>query len=180
MNGIAKLAEQPQVQMIDILAGYRVGEITRSLGNTYRERPGAQLRACFANMWDNELLRVYQRKYYDRSEEYVKNAVKDSIIKLLGPCTFEETQDPAQVRVNNVTAAPVADYQIRITNQRITYGYYRIDNCAFIVPLDMKRDQNPAPYAWVLARESAPKAFEFYLQEYDRMFSEALSVYSRT
>lgn len=175
INGIAKLAERPDLRMVDVLAAYRVGEITRSLGAAFRTRAEVQLRACFANMWDKDLFNIYHRKYYDRSEDYVRNAVRDSISKLIGPCDFDDAA--GRLRVQNITNPPAGNYQLRLTDQRITYGYYRIDECAFIVPLDMKRDQNPAPFGWVLPRESAPKAFDFYLQEYDRMFSEAMNVY---
>src|SRR5439155_22008156 len=125
--------------------------------------------------WDEHLVAVYRRKYYDRTPEYMKEAVKNSIERLLGQ---NELQENPEIRVLRLLGdPPVADYQLRLTSQRITYGYYRVDNCMFIVPLDLKRSQNPAPFAWVLARESAPKAFEHYLQEFDRTFAEAKSIF---
>jgi hypothetical protein len=84
--------------------------------------------------------------------------------------------DNGRVSVVNVHP-PRAKYEIRLTPQRITYSFYRIDDVAFLVPLDMKRAQNPAPLAWALAKDTAPRAFAHYLQEYETMFSEAIQVY---
>ena len=81
------------------------------------------------------------------------------------------------IKVTSLSNPPQARYEIRLTSQRITYGYYRVDGFAFLVPLDMKRDQNPAPFAWVVPQDTAPRTFEHYLQEYDRMFAEALRVF---
>lgn len=74
---------------------------------------------------------------------------------------------------------PPAGYAISLTSQRITYSYYRIDDVAFIVPLDMKTAQDPAPLAWVLDRETAPRAFDHYRTEYDRLFEEAPRVFPK-
>ncbi len=176
INAIARLAEAREARMIDVLAAYRVGEIARVLDG-FRRSAETQLRACFGNMWDAALVAVYQRKYHDRSSNYIRDAVMDSVSRLLGPCEFDEPSAGHCLRAKNLKDPPRAEYQIRLTSQRITYGFYRIDNYAIIVPLDMKKSQNPAPFAWVLPRESAPKAFDHYVQEFDRMFSEADSVF---
>jgi len=174
-DGIARLAGSASARAIDLLAAYRVGEVRRVIDD-FKQRDDAKLRACFANMWDEELLRIYQRKYFDRDSDYIKNAVKESIQGLLGPCKIE-TSSPNAIRVTGVEKPPKAQYEIRLTNQRITYGYYRIDGVAFIVPLDMKRVQNPAPLVWVLDQETAPQAFQYYVNDYERMFEEAIHVF---
>jgi hypothetical protein len=131
-------------------------------------------------MWDGELVRAYQRKYYDRQDDYIRNALKESIEYLIGPCEIQAIDGASgqqEIKVTSLSDSPQARYEIRLTSQRITYGYYRVDRFAFLVPLDMKRAQNPAPFAWVVAQETAPRTFEHYLQEYDRMFAEALRVF---
>ena len=131
-------------------------------------------------MWDDELLKAYQRKYHDRTGDYIRSAVKESIEFLIGPCDVQVANGASgqkEIKVTSRADPPPAKYEIRLTNQRITYSYYRIDQFAFLVPLDMKREQNPAPLAWVVAQDTAPRTFEHYLQEYDRMFSEALRVF---
>ena len=178
-EGITRLAARDEARVIDVLAAYRIGEIRRVL-DRFRQRPEAQLRACFGNMWDDELLRAYQRKYYDRNDDYIRNALKESIEFLIGPCEVQVivgASGQQEIKVTSLSNSPQARYEIRLTSQRITYGYYRVDGCAFLVPLDMKRDQNPAPLAWVVAQDTAPRTFEHYLQEYERLFAEALRVF---
>lgn len=174
-DGIARLAESTSARNIDLLAVYRVGELRRVLDN-FREREDATLRACFANMWDDDLVRAYQRKFYDRTADYMRNALTESFQGLLGPCRVE-TESPEHIRITDIERPPNARYMIRLTSQRITYSYYRVDNVSFVVPLDMKREQNPAPLVWVVEQETAQSAFEFYKREYDQMFEEAINVY---
>jgi hypothetical protein len=175
-GAIARLASDPNAREIDILASYRVGEIRRALDG-FRERGDARLRACFANMWDDALLATYQRKYSDRTADHIRNALRESIEFLLGPCKIE-AQAADRIMASELTAPPEAKYELRLTSQRITFGYYRIDQTAFIVPLDMKKSQNPSPLVWMLRRESAPRAFDHYLAEYNQMFQEGLNVFS--
>jgi hypothetical protein len=175
-QAIAQLASNPNAQSIDILASYRVGEIRRALDD-FKNRGNANLRACFANMWDVELATVYRRKFYDRTIDHMRNAVSESIQGLLGTCNIE-VRSKEEIIISNVEEPPTANYNLRLTPQRITFGYYRVDDVAFIVPLDMRRSQNPAPLAWVIERQTAPRAFNYYLEEYNRMFEESLSIYS--
>jgi hypothetical protein len=129
IEGITRLAARDDACVIDILAVYRVGEIRRVLDG-FRQRKEAQLRACFANMWDSELLRAYQRKYYDRTDDYVRNALKESIEFLVGPCKVQVTVDASgqqDIKVTSLSDSPQARYEIRLTSQRITDGYYRVD-----------------------------------------------------
>src|ERR1700674_802412 len=173
--GIARLAGASTARSIDILAAYRVGEIRRALDD-FRDRQDATLRACFANMWDNELLAAYQRKYHDRTADQIRSALKESLEFLIGPCEIRE-QGGDHVIVPTSAKPPAAKYEIRLTNQRITFSYYRIDDIAFMVPLDMKLAQNPPPLAWVVDRETTPRAFAYYLDEYGRVFAEGLRVF---
>jgi hypothetical protein len=174
-GGIGRLAAASGAREIDILVAYRVGEIRRYLDG-FRQRKGARLRACFANMWDSALLSAYQRKYFDRNAEQIRNGLRESIEFLMGGCTVN-VQAPDQISLTNLQAPPAATYDLRLTSQRITFGYYRIDQTAFIVPLDMKKAQDPSPLVWVLTREVAARAFDHYLEEYNQMFEEALHVF---
>lgn len=175
IDGIQRLGKRAEVREIDVLAAYRVGEIRRVL-DEFRKNPAKRLRACFANCFDEELVQAYRRKYYDRSSEHVRAALRESIEFLLGPCDIE-VRGPDEILVSNLKDAPQADYEIRLTSQRITFGYYRIDGVAFWVPLDMKRSQNPAPLAWVLSSDATPGPFQYYKTEFDSVFQEATHVY---
>jgi hypothetical protein len=174
-EGVQRLAARDTAERIDILAAYRVGEIRRVLDG-FKRKEGAKLRACFANMWDEPLLAAYSRKYTDRTPDHIHAALKESIHFLLGKCNVE-ISSANEVVVTDVEDAPAADYQIRLTGQRITFGYYRIDEVAFMVPLDMKKAQNPAPLAWAMSRETMPRTFDAYLAEFHQMFEEAVHVY---
>jgi hypothetical protein len=177
--GIIPLLESPEARSIDILASYSLLRLGPNLLNALKTRDKASLRACFANMWDDALLASYRRKYYDRAPEQIRAKLEKSIKELLGPCEIHlnELQRPV---ISAVEKPPTASYNIRLTDQRITFGYYRIDDVAFLVPLDMKLSQNPAPMAWVLDRGTAPEVFDNYLAEYNQMFREAYSVFSGT
>jgi len=174
-DGIARLAADEHVQQIDILVAYRVGDIRRVLDD-FRKRAGGRLRVCFADMWDNELLSVYQRKYVDRDADSIRNALRDSIRGLLGSCDLDEKEGKL-VGVSNLRDVPQAHYEVRLTGQRLTYSFYRVDRVAFVIPLDMKTDQNPAPAAWAIAQDTAPRTYQHYLEEITRMFAEARCVY---
>jgi len=172
---IMRLGGSPNATEIDIVAAYRVGELRRVL-DSYRKRSGSQLRACFGNFWDESLAEAYRRKFYDRDAAYMRAAVQESIRGLLGPCELELNADRCLI-ATSVVDPPAGKYDIRLTSQRITFGYYRIDGVAVMVPLDMKRAQNPAPYAWVIDSATSPRTFEHYRYQYDQMFSEASRVY---
>lgn len=176
-DGIARLAADERVQQIDILVAYRVGDIRRVLDD-FRKRPGGRLRVCFADMWDDELLKVYQRKYTDRNAHYIRSALHESIQGLLGPCDLE-VKNGSVVGVTNVREVPQAHYEVRLTSQRLTYSFFRVDRVAFVIPLDMKTDQNPAPVAWAVAQDTAPRTYQHYLEEFSRMLAEARCVYPR-
>lgn len=174
-QAIQRLAAIQSSKEIDVLSAYRIGDIRRALSE-FRQRPVARLRACFANMWDAPLLAAYKRKYYDREDKYIQDAVVDSIQQLLGPCKVTPL-DPNVISVTELTEPPAANYEIYLTQQRITFGYYRIDDNSFVVPLDMKKKQDPSPPVWVLPRDLAPRAFEKYLGEYEQVLREALRVF---
>ena len=174
-EGIQRFAKNPIAKSIDLLAAYRVGEIKRPLEELWKSEEGRTVRVCFANMWDEELLQAYQRKFHDRDATHIQNAVIESIKSLLGPCDVIWVD--GKITITNVARPPRAKYEIRLTSQRITYSYYRVDDTAFLVPLDMKLAQNPAPLVWTLAKEAGPRAFDHYLREYETMFSEAIQIY---
>lgn len=105
-------------------------------------------------MWDDALLEAYRRKFYNRDAKYMRDAVIDSIRNLLGICDVNVT--PAgTVIINDLKEPPAASYEIYLTSQRVTFGYYRIDENAFVVPLDMKKSQDPAPRMGDAARSCA-------------------------
>lgn len=172
---ILRLAGSPSAKELDIIAAYRLGDIRRVL-DSYRRRSASQLRACFANFWDESLAEAYRRKFYDRDADYMRAAVQESIRSLLGPCDLKQNTNNDLV-ASAVADPPSGDYDIRLTAQRITFGYYRIDGVAVLVPLDMKRAQNPAPYAWVIDSATAPRTFSHYLDQYNQMFAEASRVF---
>ncbi|HEX8115987.1 MAG TPA: hypothetical protein VF521_01830, partial [Pyrinomonadaceae bacterium] len=121
---------------------------------------------------------IYRRKFGEHvGVDYERGALTESILKLFGDQGSVEVTDAAHIRLKGLTDPPKAKYDIRLTGQRITYGYYRIDDVAFVVPLDMKKSQDPAPFAWIIERQTAPLAFQHYLEEFQRMFEEALLVY---
>ena len=174
-NGIIRLVQEQSAQEIDIVVAYRIGEFRRVL-TEFRKRPESRLRVCFANLWDDALLEIYRRKYFDRDAAYMRNALQESIRGLLGPCDIEYSEQNG-VQITNLQDAPAASYQIAFTDQRITYSFYRVDDIAFVVPLDMKRTQDPAPLAWSFAKDTAPRTYRQYVQEYEQFFSEAKRVY---
>jgi hypothetical protein len=176
-NSVSRLAEQGSARSIDVLAAYRVGDIHRKL-DQFKQRDDAKMRVCFGNMWDDDLLKAYQRKFFDRDADHIRNAVRESIERLLGPCQWQ-INGPNDIKVTPSNWQGKATFDIRLTSQRITYGYYRIDSAAFIVPMDMKKSQNPPPLAWAIEEETAALPFAHYLAEFDRMFSEALPVFPR-
>jgi hypothetical protein len=115
----------------------------------------------------------YQRKYFDRNADDVRNAITESIKGLLG--SGEITVADRGISVTNIGRA-TAKYDFRLTEQRITFSYYRVDDVAFVVPFDMKRSQDPAPQALLFSKAIAPAPFEFYLTEFVTAFGEANSV----
>jgi hypothetical protein len=84
--------------------------------------------------------------------------------------------DGQKVIVTDLTDPPVANYDLRLTDQRITFGYYRVNETSFVVPLDMKKQKDPAPLAWVVEKETAPGAYDSYLRGYGKVFEEATHV----
>lgn len=176
VNGIARLAEKSDAQAIDLLAAYRVGEIRNVVG-AFRQRDGAKLRVCFANLFDDALCEIYRRKYYDRTPEQLRAYLLESIELLLAPCKVEvHCKD---VIVSEVQQPPAADFDIRLTNQRITFSYYRVNEISFVVPLDMKKTKEPSPLVWVVEKETAPVPYDAYLKEYNTVFEDATRVQIR-
>ena len=72
--GIFPMASHADAKEIDILAAYNVGGIASGI-EEFKQRGHARLRACFGNMFDDELLRAYRRKYYNRSGDQNRNFI---------------------------------------------------------------------------------------------------------
>lgn len=174
VNAIARLAEKPDAREIDLLASYRIGEVRNVIGE-FKKRENARLRVCFANFFDDALCEAYRRKYYDRTSKQLRDYLLESIELLFSPCKV--TANGQEVFVTDLQAPPKAEFDIRLTSQRITFSYYRINETSFVVPLDMKRVKEPSPLVWVVERETAPLAYDAYLREYNTVFQEATRVH---
>ncbi len=189
-GAIAALMQDPSVHEIDILVAYRVIDVFRSM-RKFRSNPKARLRLCMADMMDRHLSAIYRRKYVDRKEGYLEEAVRDSIRHVLigesdpkeaGKIVLVDLKPPTQdrrreVRIGNLVDPPKANYEIYLSPQRITFSYYRIDDISFVIPLDMKSGKGPAPYVWTISKERNPRLFEYYLQtEYEAVIRSAKTV----
>ena len=69
----------------------------------FKSRSDAKMRVCFANMWDIDLAKTYQRKYYNREISYMQDAVYDSIIKIIGECNIN-TSDSTAITISEVAS----------------------------------------------------------------------------
>jgi hypothetical protein len=118
------------------------------------------------------LVAAYQRKYHDREAPYIQGAIRESVERLLGKCEFDYDAEGA-LRAIKPEKQPEAQFEIALTSQRITYSFYRVDDTCFIVPLDMKMDQDPPPLAWTLSQETSHGIYTQYAGEYSSMFGEA-------
>ena len=173
INAIARLASKPDAREIDLLASYRIGEI-RNVISQFKNYPDAKLRVCFANLFDDTLCEAYRRKFFDRTATQLRSYLTESIELLLAPCKVEF--DGQTVHVSELKNPPKADIEIRLTNQRITFSYYRINEISFVVPLDMKTQKEPSPIVWAVDKETIPLAYDAYLREYTTVFQEAAKV----
>jgi CAP12/Pycsar effector protein, TIR domain len=174
-DGVIRLAQDPAVKEVDVLVAYRMGEVARNL-HAMCNRPGVQIRVCFADMWDTALVAAYRRKYFDREAPYIQEAIKDSIQRLLGPCAFNSNEAGALHSIMP-NQQPEAHFEIVLTSQRITYSFYRIDDTCFIIPLDMKLSQDPPPLAWSFSQETSRGTYEQYVGEFTTMFGEARRIF---
>jgi len=171
---IRRLAKKNDLNTVDILVAYRIGDIRLDL-ERLRQQSGARVRACFVDMWDKISLEMHLRKYGDehRDGKYLQNSVKDSIVALIGNCEFSGQS----VNITSTKETICSDYQIRLTNQRITYALYRLNDVMCVVPLDMKKEQTPSPWGWIISRETCPRTFINYVDQYEAMFAEANRVF---
>jgi hypothetical protein len=164
---------------VDMMSSYRpVSNMFRRLvAFRFADGPQNRLRVCFANMWDEELARLYARKT-QREPEKMQNALVESIGRYLGPKAEFDRSDPARIRITG--GAPCkADYRIYLTSQRLTYNYCRVGDVMLVAPLDVKTLQDPSPVGWVLRRDDAPNAFAYYEADFDLMLSESQCVYGK-
>jgi hypothetical protein len=175
-DGIIRLAQETITKEIDVLVVYRMGDVARAIRSSCN-REGVKIRVCFADMWDEALLNTYLRKYTDRDGPYIQKAICESIEKLLGQCAFD-FDDKGRLSGVRPRQAPEGRFEIALTSQRITYSFYRVDDTCFVIPLDMKRSQEPPPLAWTLSQETAPAPFGQYSGEYTSVFNEGRVVFS--
>lgn len=166
----------PTATRIDLVNAYHVNEWVRDKLESFRNRESGLLRACFMDVLDEELLRVFRRKVYDRTEDVIKHRVGESIQKLLR-C------DPVDVRgrrpqIESPDHPPRATFSIYVTPQRLTYSYWRVDGRSIIVPLDVKLSQDPRPIAWALGSDITPRAFDYYATDIESLFEERYRVYT--
>ncbi|MCG3193046.1 MAG: hypothetical protein DIJKHBIC_02295 [Thermoanaerobaculia bacterium] len=169
----------PTAKKIDLVNAYRVNEsiVRHPLFQAFKDRKTSQLRACFLDPWDAPLIDIHRRKLgRTRTTSYIQDAFKASINRLLSD-DISITHARNRTRVKVLSGKPLADFQISVTNQRITYTYCRVDNRALIVPLDMKKKQDPRPLAWLITTDACPAAFQYYLSDVGALFSDGKSVY---
>lgn len=158
---------------IDLLSMYRGIDVHRHL-DAFRATRRNRLRMCFLDAWDPDLVAIYQRKFgSERDQAYMQGAILRASENFIGPSSFNSKRLTITPR-----KAPVANYDIRLTGQRITYDYCRVDDVALLIPLDMKLEQNPQPPAWLITRDEHPEIFSFYLGDFADVFKNARSVYA--
>jgi hypothetical protein len=175
VNGVHRLASWKRVRSIDLLSVYRAGPGANIIPNI-EDSGRVKIRICLANMFDTKLVAVYQRLYRQRTSKQLRDGLVESIQKLLGPCKIK-VNGAKDIRVIDVERPGKAEFDVRLTSQRITFGYFRANEVASIMPLDMKTKQKPAPVAWLLDKAGAPLTFDHYLKQYQMMFDEAMPIY---
>lgn len=175
-TGIQGVIGRRPVRSVDILVAYRIGDVRRALSSC-RKQTDCRLRMCLANMWDDDLVRLYQRKYFDRTADQIRTRAKESIESLVGPCDLHHEVGKSLPSICTFLDPPTADCSVFLTSQRITYSYWRVDDIMCVCPLDMKQSQDPAPMAWMFDKETAAKTFQSYTDEYERILQEAMRVY---
>jgi len=158
---------------IDVLGLYRGIDIYREL-DEFREAKRSRLRLCLFDAWDKSVVEMYRRKI-KHEPKYFRTAIEETIGRFVGAGKLKKT-------LKGPCFAPdrpiVADFDVRLTQARITYDYCRVDNVAVVIPLDMKSNQNPPPPAFLLTRDEHPELFAFYFGDFGAMFKDARSVYA--
>jgi DNA polymerase III epsilon subunit-like protein len=183
-HGIGARMRDSSTRKIDILVSYRVNEVVRDM-RFFRANPEARMRVCLSNMFDAELNAAYRRKYENRSEKELQDRLADSVRNIL-----IDSGDPKEagtiravdgkLNISSLSHPPAANYQIYLTPQRITYGYYRIDDIAWIVPLDLKSSKDPSPFAWAFDRERSTRLFDYYANdEFENVIAQAQRISQR-
>jgi hypothetical protein len=175
MEGVRALTNREPIRSLDLLAVYNADSMG-DIADDLIDRRGVKIRICLANTFDAPLNDVYRRLYQGKKRKQLCDATRESIQKLLGPCTLK-VNSSGDITVSGIRKPPRAQFEIRLTDQRITFGYFRLNGVATIMPLDMKTKQKPAPVAWLLDKNTSPMTFKHYLMQYEKMFEEALCIY---
>lgn len=154
---------------IDLINAYRVNEeLLRGLEG-FTARPGARLRACFIDAWD-ELVVAIQCRKTSHTPEYIRRAINDSLTRLLRLPDSSDLTAPYLPR--GCPSWMRAHYQVFLAKQRLTYTLCRVDDRALIVPLDVKSDKEKRPKAWAISEAICPETFAYYLEDIDKMFND--------
>ena len=167
-NLIYPLAENDDTRLVEVLVAYQLGELPRHL-TKLRHKPDASIKAILANMWDEKLVQEYQRKYFDREANDIQDKLSESLKGLTGA---KEIRNEDSILKAVGCAEYKCELSVGLTMQRITYSYYRLDDMAVIVPLDMKRNRDPSPYAWVVLQHVAPNVFTRYVEDFGRLWRD--------
>jgi hypothetical protein len=183
--GIGELLRRPNVKEIDVLVAYRVNQVIREM-RAFRMNEAASMTVCLADMFDEELNAAYLRKYGDpkRGSDYLKNELLTSIREIiLGEENAQEydkiRMEDGKLVIGDLRSRPRARLKVYLTRQRITFSYYRSDDVAWVIPLDIKKSKDPAPFAYALARSRVTELFEYYsTAEFQKVVEEARPVYS--
>jgi len=180
--GIGSMMSDSGTREIDILATYRVNEVVRGLAR-FRADPNARMRVCFADVFDPALAAIYRRKYRDRTDDDMQKGLIESIRMVIAG---DENPDDAQrikavngqIGFEPLSRSPDAKISVHLTDQRITFGYYRIDDIAWIVPLDMKLPKGPSPFAWAISKSRLPDMFRYYAEvEFENVIKHARQIF---
>jgi len=181
-DAIGARMSDSQTKEIDVLVAYRVNEVMQGMAE-FRANPSARMRVCFADVFDLALSAVYRRKYVDRSDEDMRRGLVESVrMVLAGNANLDDAQkinaDVGGLTIGQLVNPPRAAVSVYLTPQRITFGYYRIDDVAWIIPLDMKLAKGPSPFAWAISRSRSPELFSYYEHdEYDNIIGNARRIY---
>ena len=140
------------------------------------------LRVCLSNMYDPELLAIYMRKYRDdtHNEPEIQKRLERSIRAVVGDfsATTKIVKSSGKGKIKVRTSVKnKAKVEVYLTSQRLATSYYRLDDLAWIIPLDVKKSKDPAPMCWGISEGTAPAVFERYQEEFNQILKEAQRVY---
>lgn len=167
------LPQLASARQIDLVNYYRINEdLIRAL-REFSSRPDNRLRVCFMDAWDEPLVAIHNRKV-GHDAEYMQRAVNRSLAYVFELFGLPDSSDFRRPHLpTGCPASLLAHYQVYLSKQRITYSYCRIDDQALIVPLDVKTAKEDRPPAWAISKAICPAAFDYYLQDIEKMLTDA-------